>query len=87
MIMEFFTEDPSELGCSVIFVQDVMSSLSGNVKMVIDIRDRNTGVLVLEEGNLKSDTFELDHFPANCDKEELPRLLAPLNHLQNLKTH
>ncbi len=86
VIMEFFTEDPSELGCSVIFVQDVMSSLSENVKTVIDIRDRNTGVLVLEEGNLKSDTFELDHFPANCDKEELPRLLAPLNHLQNLKS-
>ncbi|WP_399553707.1 type VII secretion protein EssC [uncultured Vagococcus sp.] len=86
VIMEFFTEDPSELGCSVIFVQDVMSSLSENVKTVIDIRDRNTGVLVLEEGNLKSDTFELDHFPVDCDKEELPRLLAPLNHLQNLKS-
>ncbi|WP_317911932.1 hypothetical protein [Carnobacterium maltaromaticum] len=43
-IMEFFNEDPKELGCSIIFVQDVMSSLSENVKTVIDIRDRNTSV-------------------------------------------
>jgi S-DNA-T family DNA segregation ATPase FtsK/SpoIIIE len=86
VIMEFFNEDPSELGCSVIFVEDVMSSLSDNIKTVIDIRDRNTGVLLLEEGQLKNTPFQLDHFPATFDKEQLPRLLAPLNHLQNLKS-
>lgn len=86
VIMEFFNEDPSELGCSVIFVEDVMSSLSDNIKTVIDIRDRNTGVLLLEEGQLKNTHFQLDHFPADFDKEQLPRLLAPLNHLQNLKS-
>ncbi|MBM7690361.1 type VII secretion protein EssC [Enterococcus ureilyticus] len=86
VIMEFFNEDPSELGCSVIFVEDVMSSLSDNIKTVIDIRDRNTGVLLLEEGKLKNTPFQLDHFPADFSKEQLPRLLAPLNHLQNLKS-
>lgn len=86
VIMEFFNEDPSELGCSVIFVEDVMSSLSDNIKTVIDIRDRNTGVLLLEEGQLKDTHFQLDHFPKVFDKEQLPRLLAPLNHLQNLKS-
>lgn len=86
VIMEFFNEDPSELGCSVIFVEDVMSSLSDNIQTVIDIRDRNTGVLLLEEGNLRDIPFQLDHFPADFDKEQLPRLLAPLNHLQNLKS-
>ena len=84
-IMEFFNEDPTELGCSIIFVQDVMSSLSENVKTVIDIRDRNTGVMVLENGDLKNTSFALDHFPVDFDKERLPRTLAPLNHLQNLK--
>jgi S-DNA-T family DNA segregation ATPase FtsK/SpoIIIE len=86
VIMEFFNEDPSALGCSVIFVEDVMSSLSDNIKTVVDIRDRNTGVLVLEQGELKNTPFDLDHFPAAFDKEQLPRLLAPLNHLQNLKS-
>ncbi|WP_321388955.1 type VII secretion protein EssC [uncultured Enterococcus sp.] len=86
VIMEFFNEDPSELGCSVIFVEDVLSSLSDNIKTVIDIRDRNTGVLLLEKGQLKNTKFQLDHFPAGFDKEALPRLLAPLNHLQNLKS-
>ena len=86
VIMEFFNEDPTELGCSVIYVQDVMSSLSDNVKTVIDIRDRNTGVLVMEKGNLKNQGFVLDHFPAGFDKEQLPRTLAGLNHLQNLKS-
>ncbi|WP_086348244.1 type VII secretion protein EssC [Candidatus Enterococcus clewellii] len=85
VIMEFFNEDPSELSCSVIFVEDVMSSLSDNIQTVIDIRDRNTGVLLLEKGQLKNTTFQLDHFPGDFDKEVLPRLLAPLNHLQNLK--
>lgn len=86
VIMEFFNEDPSELGCSLIFVQDVMSSLSENIKTVIDIKDRTTGELVIEEGELKNNLFTLDHYPETFDKEHLPRLLAPLNHLQNLKS-
>ncbi len=86
VIMEFFNEDPSELGCSIIFVQDVMSSLSENVKTVIDIRDRNTGVLLIEEGDLKDTPFQLDHFPKNFNKEDIPRDLAALNHMQTLKS-
>ena len=86
IIMEFFTEDPTELGCSLIFVEDVMSSLSENIQTVINIKDRNTGQLVMEEGVLKETDFRLDHFPANYDKERIARTLAPLNHLQNLKS-
>nr|WP_183121190.1 type VII secretion protein EssC [Streptococcus iniae] len=86
VIMEFFTEDPTYLGCSLIFVQDVMSSLSENIKTIINIKDRNIGQLVMEEGELKETDFELDHFPENYDKEKISRRLAPLNHLQNLKS-
>ncbi|MCK1160256.1 type VII secretion protein EssC [Streptococcus uberis] len=86
VIMEFFTEDPTDLGCSLIFVQDVMSSLSENIKTIINIKDRNVGQLVMEEGELKEIDFELDHFPDDYDKENLSRRLAPLNHLQNLKS-
>lgn len=86
VIMEFFTEDPTALGCSVVFVQDVMSSLSENIKTIINIKDRNTGQLVMEEGELREHDFALDHFPEKYDKERITRRLAPLNHLQNLKS-
>ena len=86
IIMEFFTEDPTDLGCSLIFVQDVMSSLSENIKTVVNIKDRNTGQLVIEEGILREIDFRLDHFPEGYDKERIARTLAPLNHLQNLKS-
>ena len=86
VIMEFFTEDPTELGCSLVFVEDVMSSLSENIQTVINIKDRNTGQLIMEEGVLKETDFRLDHFPADYDKERIARTLAPLNHLQNLKS-
>ncbi|MBP2624317.1 type VII secretion protein EssC, partial [Streptococcus oricebi] len=86
VIMEFFTEDPTELGCSLIFVQDVLSSLSENIKTIINIKDRNQGQLVMEEGVLREHDFALDHFPAGYDKEGIARRLAPLNHLQNLKS-
>lgn len=86
VIMEFLSEDPTSLGCSVIFVEDVLSSLSENVKTIINIKDRNIGQLVLEEGTLKEVDFALDHFPDDYDKESIARRLAPLNHLQNLKS-
>ena len=81
-----YSEDPTELGCSVIFVEDVLSSLSENIKTIINIKDRNVGQLVIEEGELRETDFALDHFPEAYDKESLARRLAPLNHLQNLKS-
>ena len=86
VIMEFFNENPTELGCSLVFVEDVMSSLSENIQTVVTLKDRQTGQLVMEEGVLREIDFCLDHFPEGYDKEELSRQLAPLNHLQNLKS-
>ncbi|PQZ47287.1 type VII secretion protein EssC, partial [Bacillus sp. MYb209] len=84
-VMEFFNEDPSELGVSLIFVEDVMQSLPEHVKTVIDIRDAKNGNVILEKGELVNRNFTLDHFPDDFNKEELSRALAPLNHLQNLR--
>lgn len=86
VIMDFFTEDPTSLGCSLVFVQDVLSSLSENVKTIVSINDRNQGQFLMEEGTLKETPFALDHFPEDFDKESVSRRLAPLNHLQNLKS-
>lgn len=84
-VMEFFNEDPSELGVSIVFVQEVMQSLPEHVKTVIDIRDAKNGNIILEQGELVNRKFTLDHFPADFEKEDISRALAPLNHLQNLK--
>lgn len=84
-IMEFFNEDPSELGVSLVFVEDVLQSLPEHVKTVIDIRDAKSGNILLEEGELVNRYFTPDHFPAGFNKEDVSRALAPLNHLQNLK--
>lgn len=85
-IMEFFNEDPSELGVSLVFVQDVLQSLPEHVETVIDIRDAKSGNVLLEEGELVNQAFVPDHFPANFKKENISRSLAPLNHLQSLKS-
>lgn len=84
-VMEYFNEDPRELGVSLVFVQDVMQSLPEHVKTVIDIRDAANGNILLEEGELVNRSFTPDHFPEEFNKEDFSRSLAPLNHLQNLK--
>ncbi len=86
VIMEFFSENPLDLGCSLVFVEDVLSSLSENVSTIVEIRDRNMGQLLLEEGERREISFRLDHFPENYNKENLTRRLASLNHLENLKS-
>ena len=86
VIMEFFREDPTELGCSIIYVADVLSSLSENIQTVISIKDRNQGQLLLQEGVLQELDFQLDHFPEGYDKEAISRGLAPLKHIQQLKS-
>lgn len=85
-IMEFFNEDPSLLGVSLVFVQDVLQSLPEHVETVIDIRDAKSGNVLLEEGELVNQAFVPDHFPKNFIKEEISRARAPLNHLQSLKS-
>src|SRR5699024_10869673 len=63
-IMEFFNEDPSELGVSLIFVQDVMQSLPEHVTTVIDVRDAKNGNSIMEEGELVNSALVQDHFQA-----------------------
>lgn len=84
-VMEYFNEDPSELGVSLVFVEDVLQSLPEHVKTIIDIRDAETGVILLEEGELVNRRFKPDHLPDDFNKEDMSRALAPLNHLQNLR--
>src|SRR5699024_6424564 len=84
-ITEFFNEDPSALGDSLVLVEEVLHSLPEHVKTAIDIRAARSGSILLEEGELVNKQFNLDHFPAAFKKEDISRALAPLNHLQSVK--
>ena len=64
----------------------LFSSLSENIQTVISIKDRNQGQLLLQEGVLRELDFQLDHFPEGYDKEAISRGLAPLKHIQQLKS-
>lgn len=86
VVMEFLREDPVELGCSVVVVQETMSGLSDSVTTVIDIRDKETGVLVLEQGELQDTRFVPDRLPDGFDRERLPRMTGALNHLQDVRS-
>lgn len=86
VVMELLRDDPTDLGCSVVVVEETMSGLAETVTTVIDIRDRETGVLVLEQGELRSTRFVPDHFPPGFDRERLPRTIGALNHLQDIRS-
>ena len=84
--MEFFREDPTELGCSIIYVADVLSSLSENIQTVISIKDRNQGQLLLQEGFFVSLTSNwITSLKAMIRKPYLA-WSCPLKHIQQLKS-
>lgn len=86
VVMEFLREDAAALGCSVVVVQETLSSLSDSVTTVVDVRDRDTGVLVLEQGELRDTPFALDHLPDGFDPERLPRTVGALRHLLDVRS-
>lgn len=86
VVAEFLREDPTDLGCSVVVVQETLSGLSDSVTTVVDVRDRESGVLVLEQGELVNTPFALDHLPAGFDPEHLPRTVGALRHVQDLRS-
>lgn len=85
-IMEILGQDLTKIGVSLVYVKDIMKQLPETVHTVIDIRDRHTGELVMVEGQLVQQRYQLDHLHLANHKERLPRLLAGLNHVQTLKS-
>ena len=81
-IMEILSEDPIQLGVTLIHVKDVVENLSEYTKTVIDIRNEDQGVIVLENQELKNKRFYLEgmKFPI----ETFTRKISPLNHLLNM---
>lgn len=85
-IMEILAQDLTQIGVSLVYVKDILKQLPETVHTVIDIRDRHTGELVMVEGKLVQQRYQLDHLNQLDEKEQLPRLLAGLEHVQTLKS-
>ena len=85
-IMEILAQDLTKIGVSLVYVKDIMKQLPETVHTVIDIRDHHTGELVMVEGQLVQQRYQLDHLNVIENKERLPRLLAGLDHVQTLKS-
>lgn len=83
-VLELLNGDPSNLGVSIIFVEEVIENLSEHVKTIVDIRTSKEGTIILEAGKLVNRKFRPDHFPQGYAKESLSRALAPIEHVQNL---
>ncbi|MFK5676444.1 type VII secretion protein EssC [Ligilactobacillus sp. LYQ60] len=82
-IMEFVGGEPEKYGVSLVYVKDVLSQLPENITTVVDMRDRQTGELVMERGELKQQRFHLDHLTAAM-RDLIPRKLGGLEHQETL---
>lgn len=81
-IKAFLGKDLKSLGYSLVFIQEQLTNLSEQAATVVEIKGDQTGCLVRENGVSAEKFFELDYFAQDSDKEQLARLLAPLQHLE-----
>ncbi|MEG0328069.1 MAG: type VII secretion protein EssC [Erysipelothrix sp.] len=83
-IMEYLTDDPIDLGVTLIHVKDVIEDLNENTKTIIDIRNSKYGTILTENEKLKNKFFYLDN--VDFDYETYCRALSPLNHLLRISS-
>lgn len=84
VIMEYLEEDLTNIGISLLFVEEVIESLPEHVKTIVDIRNEAQGNIIIKEGELVNRRFTPQSFIANSFKEAFSRQLASLEHVQNL---
>ncbi len=79
--MEFFREDPTELGCSIIYGSGHYHLFQENIQTFVCIQDRK-GNLALAEGS--SSGARLPGGPLQKARQRKPSQhgLAPLKHIQ-----
>lgn len=84
VILEYVNQDLSEIGISLVFVEDVIESLPEHVRTIVDIKSRTEGELVMKEEELKRLKF-IPESSVEIDKEYIARRLANLNHVEQMK--
>ncbi|MCY1581240.1 type VII secretion protein EssC [Staphylococcus pettenkoferi] len=84
VIIELINKDLTDYGVSLVFVDEVIESLPEHVKTVIDINSSRKGELIMKDGELVQQEFELDNSLSNS-KELIIRRLSNLIHQENIK--
>ncbi|AVO03098.1 type VII secretion protein EssC [Staphylococcus simulans] len=84
VILEYVNQDLSDIGVSLVFVEDVIESLPEHVRTIIDIKSRTEGELIMKEEVLQNIKF-IPESQKDIDKAYIARRLANLNHIEHMK--
>ncbi len=82
-IMEYLQEASTDLGFTLIHTAQKKASLPENVKTVFVMEDRDTGRLLLNEGNTVNKQVKVNRI-LDADMERMARDLSILNHQQGM---
>ena len=84
-IMEMLQLEMNTLGYSIIYTTSQKSKLPENIKTVVSIENREQGILVMENQELKNKRFQLDH-TQYVDLEKNARILAAIKHQEKISS-
>lgn len=82
-IMEYLQDRSTELGFSIIYTTDQTSNLPENIRTICVLENSATGCLLLEEGERKNMTFQIQHTDG-IRLEDMARSLSALIHEQGI---
>lgn len=84
-IMEYLNKSGIELGFSVIYTSYLRGSLPEIIGTIVEIRDSEEAILIMNENEVVDKTIKLNHI-GDCDLEWMARNLSTLNHIQGITT-
>lgn len=84
-IMEYLNKSGSELGFSVIYTSYLRGSLPEIIGTIIEVRDSEEAILVMNENEVVNKRIKLNHI-GDCNLEWMARNLCTLNHVQGITT-
>lgn len=82
-VMEYLQRKESDLGFSIIYTTDQKANLPENIKTVCILQNSQDGLLLLEEGERKNRSFEVQHIN-HVNLEWMARDLSVLIHEQGI---
>lgn len=85
-IMEYLGKEGDNLGFSIIFTSHMQGNLPENISTIVEFRDSEEGILILNQNKVVNRKFKLNHI-GNCDLEWMARNLSVLIHSQGITSN
>lgn len=85
-IMEYLSKDGRELGFSIIYTSHLRGNLPEYIGTIVDLKDSEEGVLLLNEHEVVNHEFQLNHV-GDCNLEWMARNLSTLIHDQGITSN